>query len=162
MKTADLADAFPESALCRPVFRMFGGNSRFHGRVRTIRAREDFSCVRQLLSAPGGQGVLVVDGDGATDRAMLGDRLAAMAVDNGWSGIILNAVIRDSGEINAMPIGVRALGTSPLKSACDGAGEIDVAVQFAGVTFRPGDYAYADEDGILVSRSALSLAETAG
>lgn len=161
MKTADLADAFPEAELCSPVFRLFGGKPRFHGRIRTVRAREDFTCVRQLLSAPGGQGVLVVDGDGVMDRAMLGDRLAAMALGNGWSGIILNAVIRDSAEIDAMPIGVRALGTSPVKSACDGAGEIDVAVRFAGVTFRPGDYAYADEDGILVSRSALSLAETA-
>ncbi len=158
MKTADLMDAFPASALCKPVFRIFGGNPCFHGRIRTIRAREDFSRIRQLLSTPGRQGVLVVDGGGATDRAMLGDRLAAMAIDNGWTGIILNAVIRDSAEINRMPIGVRALGTSPAKSACNGEGEIDVPVRFAGVAFHPGDHAYADEDGVLISRSALSLA----
>ena len=105
--------------------------------------------------------MLVVDA-GTSKRAMLGDILANMGAANGWSGIVINGLIRDSAEINAMPIGVRALGTIPVRSDRNGQGEIDVPVSFAGIDFLPGEYLYADEDRILVSRERLTLEESTG
>ena len=157
MKTADLLDKYPQAQCCEPVFRCYGGNPIFSGQVRTVKAFEDFTCVRELLSQQSEGGVLVVDAGGSIRCAMLGDILALMAIENGWTGVILNGLIRDSADINRMPFGVRALGTVPLRGAKNGQGSIDVAVNFAGVSFNPGDYVYADEDGVIVSPGPLLL-----
>ena len=157
MKTADLLDKYPQARCCEPVFQRYGGNPRFSGKIRTIEAFEDFTQVKALLSEKSDGNVLVVDAGGSMRCAMLGDLLAQMAVDNGWAGCILNGAIRDSADINQMPFGVRALGTMPLRSAKDGQGSVDVPVNFAGVNFSPGDYIYADEDGIIVSSDPLEL-----
>uniref|UniRef100_A0A061SPP2 4-hydroxy-4-methyl-2-oxoglutarate aldolase n=1 Tax=Tetraselmis sp. GSL018 TaxID=582737 RepID=A0A061SPP2_9CHLO len=114
-----------------------------------------FSC-RQILGEEGRGRVLVVDG-GASERcALLGDQLAELGVKNGWSGVIVNGCIRDSEDIARMPIGVKALATCPLKSSKRDPGLRSVPVSFAGVTVRPGDYIYADKDGILVSAEPLA------
>jgi regulator of ribonuclease activity A len=86
---------------------------------------------------------------------MLGDLLAAKAAANGWSGVLMYGLIRDSVEIAAMDLGVKALGTHPMKSVKNGVGERDLVVRFGGVTFVPGEYLYADEDGIVCSADAL-------
>ena len=99
----------------------------------------------------------MVDGGASMRRGMLGDNLAAMALKNNWSGVIMNGCIRDSEDISRINIGVKALGTMPLKSVKKGAGDRDVAVQFSGVTFTPGHYVYADLDGIVVSPKELTL-----
>jgi RraA family protein len=103
---------------------------------------------RQLLGEPGDGGVIVVDGGGSTAIALMGDMLAARARDNGWAGVIINGAIRDSAEIAGIDIGVKALGVNPAKSAKKGEGETDVAVEFGGVRFRPGEWVYCDEDGV--------------
>ncbi len=108
-----------------------------------------------MLETPGEGAVLVVDAGASKRCAMLGDTLAQMGVDNGWSGVIMNGFIRDSADINQMPIGVRALGTFPLKSQKEGKGEIDITIHFAGTFFEPGHFLYADEDGIIVSKKQL-------
>ena len=95
---------------------------------------------------------------GASKRcAVLGDMLAEMGAKNGWSGIIINGCCRDSEDIGKMDIGVKTIGTHPLKSSKRDKGLKDVDVSFAGVTFRPGDYVYADGDGVLVSSEKLEL-----
>ena len=99
--------------------------------------------------------VLVIDAGGSMRRAVLGDLLAKKAVDNGWSGIVVYGCIRDSAAIADMSIGVKALGTHPLKTDKRGEGQRDIPVRFGGVTFRPGDWLYADEDGVIVARRAL-------
>jgi regulator of ribonuclease activity A len=96
-----------------------------------------------------------VDGGGSMRRALLGDKLAAMAAENGWSGVIINGCIRDSAEIASIDLGVTALATNPRKSNKNGDGGTDVSVSFAGVTIRPRQYIYADEDGWLVADTAL-------
>ena len=157
MKTADLSDQYTDIQICEPLFQSFGGNSRFHGQIRTVKCFEDNTFIRQTLSEKSDGGVLVVDAGGSRRCAMLGDILAQMAIDNGWVGGVFYGLIRDSAEINAMPIGVKALGTIPVRSIKEEQGKVDVTVRFAGVTFTPGDYLYADEDGILVSNQPLSL-----
>jgi regulator of ribonuclease activity A len=159
MKTADLTDQHSNYQLCDPIFRSYGGAARFHGPVRTLKVFEDFSLVLQAVSDKGGGAVLVIDGGGSTRCALFGDRLAKMAVDNDWAGVIIFGQIRDSAEINRMPIGVKALGTTPIRSAKEGFGTADVSVRFAGVTFDAGSYAYADEDGIIVSPVPLHLSK---
>jgi regulator of ribonuclease activity A len=150
--TTDLYDDFEDSCeTCSTQFRDFGKRKRFHGPVRTVECFEDNVLFRQLLSEPGDGAVIVVDGKGSTARALMGDMLAARAASNGWAGIIINGAIRDSAEIAGIDIGVKALGVNPAKSAKDGAGQVDVPVEFGGVTFRPGDWVYCDEDGVLVS-----------
>jgi regulator of ribonuclease activity A len=155
-KTADLCDAHSdELQIAEPGFRSFGGHSRFHGEIVTIKLFEDNSLVRETLGQPGHGKVLVIDGGGSKRCALLGDLLAASAVEKGWNGILLNGCIRDSADIAGMPLGVIALDTHPLKSVKKGVGEMNRPVRFAGVTFRPGEYLYADEDGVILSSRAL-------
>jgi len=155
-QTADLCDEYTESLqICEPGFSHFGGRSRFFGQISTIKCFEDNSLVRDAVGEPGEGRVLVVDAGGSLRCAMLGDLLAAKAAANGWSGVLMNGLIRDSVDIAQMDLGVMALGTYPLKSVKRGLGERDVVVRFAGVNFVPGEYLYADEDGIVCSASAL-------
>ena len=155
-KTADLCDEHEaEVQICEPGFSSFGGRARFSGRISTIKCFEDNSLVREAVAEAGDGRVLVVDAGGSQRCAMLGDLLAAKAQANGWSGVLMNGLIRDSVDIAQMDLGVKALGAHPLKSVKKGVGERDIAVRFAGVRFVPGEYLYADEDGIICSAVAL-------
>jgi regulator of ribonuclease activity A len=150
--TADLCDEHGELVqVCEPVFHLFGGRKAFHGPVSTVRCFEDNSRVREAVEGPGEGRVLVVDGGGSRRRALLGDRLGEAAVRNGWAGLVIHGCIRDSAELGRMDLGIRALGTIPLRSEKRGEGERDVPVRFAGVTFRPGEYVYVDEDGVIAA-----------
>ena len=155
-KTADLCDHYSdELEICEPLFQNYGGMPRFAGPIATIKCFEDNSLVRELVAERGDGRVLVVDAGGSKRRAVLGDVLARKAVDNGWNGVVLYGCVRDSAEIAQMALGVRALGTLPLKTDKRGEGQRDLLVRFAGVNFRPGDWLYADEDGIIVARRPL-------
>jgi regulator of ribonuclease activity A len=155
-KTADLCDANPDAVqVADPLFGDFGGEDAFSGPIATVRAPEDNSLVRQALEEPGGGRVLVVDGGGSMRCALLGDQLAELAVKNGWAGVVVNGCVRDSAEIAGMALGVKALGTHPLKSEKRNQGQREVPVRFAGVTFVPGHHLYADADGIVLSGRAL-------
>jgi len=112
--------------------------------------------VKEAVEGPGDGRVLVIDGGGSRRRALLGDKLAAAAVSNGWAGVIIHGCVRDSRELNTMAIGIRALGAIPLRSDKRGKGERDVPIRFGGISFKPGDYVYADEDGVIVARAPLS------
>ena len=87
--------------------------------------------------------------------ALVGDQLAILAKKNGWEGAVVYGCIRDSGDINEIDIGVRALNTHPQKSIKKGAGDRNIPVTFGGVTFNPGEWLYADEDGVLLSANSL-------
>ena len=155
-KTADLCDEFSTVLqICEPGFISFGGRARFSGQISTIKCFEDNSMVREAVSEPGAGRVLVVDAGGSKRCAILGDMLVAKAASNGWSGVLMNGMVRDSVDIAKMDLGVMALGTHPLKSEKRGVGERDVAVCFAGVSFAPGEYLYADEDGVVCSATEL-------
>ncbi len=129
-----------------------GGHVAFDGPVRTIRCHRDNALVKELLATPGEGAVLVIDGGGSLESALVGDLIAASAVENGWAGIIVHGAIRDRVAIGELPLGVKALGSNPRKSAKAGVGEVDVPVEIAAVVFRPGAHVWADADGILVER----------
>jgi regulator of ribonuclease activity A len=156
-KTADLYDRHEEQVrVCKPLFRDFGGRHRFAGPVATVKCFEDNTMVKAALAEPGEGRVLVVDAGGSLRCAMLGDLIAAGAVEKGWAGVLMYGCVRDAAELAGMDLGVKALAANPRKSVRRGEGQRDIPVTFAGVTFRPGDWVYCDEDGVLVADGPLT------
>jgi regulator of ribonuclease activity A len=150
--TADLSDAHPEAAVVAPAHGLadFGATSAFCGPISTVRCFEDNSLVRAALEESGGGKVLVVDGGGSLECALVGDRLAGLGRDHGWSGIVINGCVRDTAQLSEIALGIKALAAHPARSIKRGEGERDRVVSFGGVTFEPGAWLYADADGILV------------
>ena len=152
-RTADLVDEHGEALQsCDLQLRQFGGRRRFHGPIRTVACFEDNALVRQVLSEPGDGAVLVVDGGGSLHTALVGDLIAGLAQANGWAGVVVHGAVRDTEALGGLDIGIKALGSNPRKSAKAATGQIDVPVRFGGVTFRPGEHLYSDEDGVVVLR----------
>ncbi|WP_406070673.1 ribonuclease E activity regulator RraA [Micromonospora sp. NBC_01638] len=149
--TADLYDRhMDELGSCDTQLRQFGGVHAFSGPAVTVRCFEDNALLKSVVSAPGAGRVLVVDGGGSLHTALMGDVIAGMAADNGWVGVVINGAVRDVAALRALPIGIKALGTNPRKSAKTGAGERDVPVEFGNCTFNPGAEVHSDDDGIVV------------
>lgn len=154
--TADLYDDFgAELESCSTQFRSYGARPRFWGRIETVRCFEDNVLVKQALETAGDARVLVVDGGGSLDAALMGDMIAGSAVRHCWAGVVINGAVRDVVALAGLDLGIKALGSNPRKSAKSGAGERDVPVEFGGVTFRPGAFVYCDEDGIVVASRSL-------
>ena len=154
--TADLVDEHEATLRCCDVqLRQFGGVARFSGPVRTVKCFEDNPLIKQTLSTPGEGAVLVVDAGGSLRCSLMGDYIAGLGVKNGWAGIIIWGAVRDTVALGQLPIGVKALGSNPLRSKKTGSGQQDVPVSFGGMVFRPNDWLYSDEDGIVVSDKRL-------
>lgn len=154
--TTDLSDAHPEAQVAEPIFGDFGGVTTFHGAIKTIKVFEDNALVRATLETPGEGRVLVVDGGGSMRCALVGGNLGQLAVKNQWAGIVVYGYIRDSEEIAEQAFGLKALGTHPRKSEKGLHSAVqDKVVSFAGVSFKPGAWLYADADGIVVSDTPI-------
>ncbi|MEJ2297104.1 MAG: ribonuclease E activity regulator RraA [Woeseiaceae bacterium] len=155
--TTDLFDDHEEAVqTCSIQFRDFGGKRRFAGPIRTVKCLRDNQLLRSLLDEPGNDAVVVVDGGGSTESALMGDLIAAKGARNGWAGCVILGAVRDSAELARIDFGVKALGVNPAKSSKTGAGSVDEPVEFGGACFRPGEWVYCDEDGILVSAVELA------
>lgn len=158
IRTTDLCDTyFPDLQIAEPIFRDYGGKLDFEGTIVTVHTYEDNVIVRKILEQPGNGRVLVIDGGGSLRRAIIGDHIAEIASNSGWAGILINGCIRDIQGLSKIPIGVKAINAIPLRPLKSSVGERDIDVTFAGVTFTPGHYLYADEDGIVVSMKKLEL-----
>ncbi|CCQ72557.1 ribonuclease E activity regulator RraA [Magnetospira sp. QH-2] len=154
--TADLNDAHPEKVRrCSLPFIDFGGKNHFCGPIRTIVTMEDTKRAKALFQEPGNGQVIVVDGGGSLNTALLGDIQAAVLRDNGWAGIIIHGAIRDAAEMSGIDIGVKALGSCFIRPRQEGVGAVDVPVAFGHVLFETGQYVYCDPDGILVADAPL-------
>jgi regulator of ribonuclease activity A len=153
VNTADLYDERGEELDSVALqFQSVGGHTHFSGPVRTVRCFEDNALVKATLSTPGRGAVLVVDGGGSLRTALMGDLIAASAVSNGWAGVVIHGAVRDRAAIAELPLGVKALGSNPRKSAKAGTGEVDVELVIDGVTVRPNAMIWCDPDGILIER----------
>lgn len=127
VSTADLYDELGDTVdSCTTQFVQYGGKTRFSGEIRTIFCFRDNALVKETLNSPGQGRVLVVDGGGNLQSALLGDLIGEAAYKNGWSGVIIHGAVRDSAALSSLDIGIKALGTNPRKSAKNGAGERDV------------------------------------
>ena len=159
--TCDLCDAhkndsFGQFRVLPPVFKNFGGCLRFCGPVATVKCFEDNSPVKAAVESPGQGRVLVVDGGASLRRALLGGKLGAAAAENGWAGVVIDGCLRDVSELAQCAVGLRALAAMPLPTEKKHAGLRDIAVQIQGVWVYPGDWLYADEDGMVVMAPPLT------
>jgi regulator of ribonuclease activity A len=155
-QTADLIDDFGDQcASCDVQFRQFGAFPTFSGRIRTVKCYDDNVLIRRAFETHSDGDVMVVDGAGFLGSALVGDQMAALAIRNGWAGIVIFGALRDSVALGKMEIGVKAIGTNPKKSGKNAIGQSDVPVTFGNVVFRPGEWVYSDQDGILVSTENL-------
>lgn len=157
LKTTDLCDNNADKVrVAEPLnFKDYGGAKMFNGAIETVKCFEDNSLVRKALEQNGEGKVLVVDGGGSMRCALLGDMLGELGVKNKWNGIIIYGCIRDSAAMATLQLGVKALATIPLKSNKRNEGQQNIPVRFAGVDFIPGEFVYADEDGVIVAKEAL-------
>lgn len=156
--TPDLCDENPELvSVVAPMFKNFGGKKAFYGEIVTVKCFEDNSLVKEQASKPGNGRVLLVDGGGSLRCALLGDLIAEKACESGWAGMVIYGCIRDVDAIAELPLGVQALNSIPIKSVRKGRGDLNIEVSFGGVTFRPGDYIYADNNGVIISPEELKL-----
>ncbi|MFM1806847.1 MAG: hypothetical protein RL212_1106 [Pseudomonadota bacterium] len=159
--TTDICDANEDLIskgqlrVCAPVFKAYGGLSRFKGAAVTLKVFEDNTWVRTLLDEPGQGRVLVIDGGGSTRCALVGGNLGVLAEKNNWAGIVVFGCVRDTLELAQSKVGIRALATHPQKSVKRNVGERDLVIDIAGTVVKPGDMIYADEDGVIVSDKAL-------
>ncbi|MDN5886958.1 MAG: ribonuclease E activity regulator RraA [Micrococcaceae bacterium] len=148
--TCDLFDDDESLQTLSLQLQNLGGRTRFSGPVRTIRCDRDNALLKQTLNSPGAGAVLVVDGGGSLETALMGDMIGEAAVANGWSGVVIHGCIRDRVALAGLDLGVKAMGSNPRKSSKHGTGEADVVLAFGGVDFRPGAMLHSDEDGIVV------------
>lgn len=158
--TCDFCDTFKNDDSGRfnvlpPVFQNFGGSMQFCGAVSTVQCHEDNSLVKAAVDSPGEGRVLVVDGGASLRRALVGGNLAAAAARNGWAGMVVDGCVRDVAELAAARVGIRALACMPLPTEKRGQGLRDIAVRIQGVWVFPGDWLYADADGIVISGTNL-------
>ena len=154
----DICDEFYEEIrVLDPVFRDFGARRRFCGPIVTIKCFEDNSLVREQVQSEGRGRVLVVDGGGSTRRALLGDQLAASAAQNGWQGLLIYGCVRDVEILETIDLGIKALNSIPVKTDKRGEGQLDLPVHFAGAQIVPGEYLYADVNGVIVAVRNLEI-----
>lgn len=154
--TADLVDDIgPDVRSCDLQLRQYGSRREFAGPICTVRCDQDNALLKSVLSEPGYGRVLVIDGGGSLHTALVGDVIAELARTNGWSGLVVHGAVRDAATLGTLDIGIKALGTNPRKSSKTGAGERDCVVSFGGVDFVPGEWAFSDDDGIVVVSDAV-------
>lgn len=162
ISTCDFCDAHKSDdsgkfRVMPPVFKDFGGRTRFYGQVLTVKCYEDNSHVKSAVESEGLGRVLVVDGAGSLSRALLGGNLAAAAARNGWTGVVVYGCVRDLSELSALPLGIRALALNPMPTVRANQGQTGVSVQVLGVPVHSGDWLYADNDGMVVSAIPMHI-----
>ena len=156
--TPDLSDENPDAQALAPILQNLGGKKVFWGKIETLKCPDDNSYVKELLNSDGDGRVLVVDADGISTVALLGDMIAEAGVRNNWSGIVINGYVRDIDILSKLDIGVQAIGTMPVRSEKKNQGQVGIDISFGGLTFSSGDYVYADNNGLLLSKLELNLA----
>jgi regulator of ribonuclease activity A len=156
--TADIFDAYHTLvSVCEAQFRSFGKRKSLVGECETLKVFEDHTPVLEALQRPGRERILIVDAGGSLRVGVLGDRLAAIGVRNGWSGAVVFGAVRDSNGIDAVDFGVKALGVTARRGSLKMQGFHNVPVAFGSVQFEPGNWVYADNDSVLVSKTKLTI-----
>ncbi|MEC6883348.1 ribonuclease E activity regulator RraA [Photobacterium sp. NCIMB 13483] len=156
--TSELCDIYLDQVdVVEPMFSSYGGRSSFGGQVTTIKCFENNGVIHDTLSLPGSGRVLLIDGGGSLRRALIDIDLAQLAVENQWEGLIIYGSVRHVDELDRLDLGIQALAAIPVGADQQAIGEVDVAVNFGGVTFLPEDYIYADNTGVILSPEALDI-----
>jgi len=156
--TSELCDLFADSVdVVDPIFASFGGRYSFGGEITTIKCFEDGGLIDRVLAQPGAGKVLLIDGGGSSRRALFDASSAQVAIDNDWEGVVIYGSVREVDSLAELDIGVLAVAAIPVNAECESSGEVDVPVNFGGVTFLPEDHLYADSTGVILSPEPLDL-----
>ncbi|MBU2870131.1 ribonuclease E activity regulator RraA [Colwellia sp. E2M01] len=156
--TSELCDFYADLIdVVDPIFCNYGGRSSFAGKVVTLKCFENLGLINEVLETDGKGKVLVIDGGGSTRRALIDLQIAQCAEENDWEGIICYGSVRDVDAIEEIDIGIQALVSIPVGASDQSVGELDTAINFAGVTFLPDDHVYADNTGIILSPEPLDI-----
>ena len=156
--TSELCDLFADSVdVVDPIFASFGGRYSFGGEITTIKCFEDRGLVDRVLAQPGAGKVLLIDGGGSSRRALFDASSAQIAIDNDWEGVVIYGSVREVDSLAELDNGVLAVAAIPVNAECESIGEVDVPVNFGGVTFLPEDHLYADSTGVILSPEPLDL-----
>ncbi len=156
--TSALCDIYLDQVdVVEPMFSNFGGCASFAGQITTVKCFEDNGLIRETLEQDGVGRVLLIDGGGSLRRALIDAELAALAEENEWEGIVVYGCVREVDELEDMSIGIQAMASIPVGANNQGIGEVDVPVNFGGVTFLPEDYLYADNTGVILSQEPLNV-----
>lgn len=154
--TPDLLDAFREQVQASASgLNHYGKITKFYGQAVTVTCPQDNSFAVEALKQPGHGKVLVIDGFASHSYAFIGDIMAENAVKNGWAGVIVNGCCRDIEILAEMDIAVMALGVTPQSTVKRGFGDNGQTVTMVGVDIKPGDWVYADLNGLLISQMSL-------
>jgi len=158
--TSVLCDIYADTIdVAEPLLSNFGGRNSFAGEVVTVKCFESVGLIYKALEENGEGKVLLIDGGGSLRRALINSHIAELAVENDWEGIVVNGCIREVDTLEQLNIGIQAITAIPVGADDTEIGEIDVPVNFAGVTFLPEDFLYADSTGIVISPEPLNLDE---
>ena len=158
ISTPDLFDAHRDTvSVADQGFSQYGGKRQFSGQAVTVACPMDNSMAVEAIKDDGQGKVLVIDAGNNPHYAFLGDIMADEAIANGWEGIVVNGCVRDIEILRDMPIGVMALGVIPRSTVKQGQGLRDLPVACNGLVVKPGNYIYADENGLLMSEQPISL-----
>ncbi|AFV83737.1 ribonuclease E activity regulator RraA [Alteromonas mediterranea] len=156
--TSELCDLFADSVdVVDPIFASFGGRYSFGGEITTVKCFEDRGLIDRVLAQPGAGKVLLIDGGGSSRRALFDASSAQVAIDNDWEGVVIYGSVREVDSLAELDIGVLAVAAIPVNAECESIGEVDLPVNFGGVTFLPEDHLYADSTGIILSPEPLDL-----
>ncbi len=156
--TSELCDLFADSVdVVDPIFASFGGRYSFGGEITTVKCFEDRGLIDRVLAQPGAGKVLLIDGGGSSRRALFDASSAQVAIDNDWEGVVIYGSVREVDSLAELDIGVLAVAAIPVNAECESVGEVDLPVNFGGVTFLPEDHLYADSTGIILSPESLDL-----
>lgn len=155
IRTADICDDEPDAQICELMFHDFGGRNHFHGEAVTFATYEDNKGLMDILRRGGEGKVLVVDGRGSMRRALCGGNIAEEACKLGWEGLIFNGAVRDTHEFAELDFGAKATHSTAMRPRHDGIGLADVTLKFGGVVINPGDYIYADQDAVIITKKPV-------
>ncbi len=156
--TSELCDTFIDSVdVVEPMFANFGGRNSFGGSISTVKCFESNGLIQEALKQPGEGKVLLIDGGGSMRCALIDAPLAELALENGWEGIVVYGCVREVHVLEELDIGIQALASYPVGADDDRHGEVEVPVNFGGVTFLPTDHLYADSTGIIIATEPLDL-----
>ncbi|MDP2515819.1 ribonuclease E activity regulator RraA [Photobacterium damselae subsp. piscicida] len=156
--TSELCDIYLDQVdVVEPMFNSYGGRGLFGGQITTVKCFEDNGVLRSVLEQSGVGRVLLVDGGGSLRRALIDIDIAQLAAENEWEGIVVYGCVRHVDELDELDLGIQALASMPVGADNQSVGEVDVPVNFGGVTFLPEDHLYADNTGVILSPEPLEL-----
>lgn len=163
LPVANIGDARRRMGMVDSGIRSMWKGARLVGRARTVWTRAgDNRALHEALAKVRPGEVIVINGHGDVNRALMGELIAERARSRGCVGMVIDGAARDVDALAEIGFGVWARAVSPAGPYKDGPGYVDVPVAVGGVVCHPGDLVVADDDGVVIVPAAEAFASLAG